>query len=186
MEFASELVVPGGSNLVEGNLVQGGIYVVLGLGAKSVFGLPGLIAVSADSFTKATTGRHLYEHLGMAAVHPRKSRSGFGRLRGDEKMKNEAEELEPLKSSVKLASEYILPGGSNLVEGDFAQGGIHAALGFVARSIFGLPGLIAVSANSFTKATTGRHIHEHLGLGICQGRKSRRAIETLSMAATLT
>lgn len=65
VEFASELVVPGGSNLVEGNLVQGGIYVVLGLVARSIFGLPGVIAVSADSFTKATTGRHIYEHLGL-------------------------------------------------------------------------------------------------------------------------
>jgi hypothetical protein len=65
IEFASELAVPGGSNLVGGNLVQGGIYVVLGIVAKSIFGLPGLIAVSADSFTKATTGRHLYEHLGL-------------------------------------------------------------------------------------------------------------------------
>ena len=88
-------------------------------------------------------------------------------------MKSETEELEPLKSSVKLAGEYILPGGSNLVEGDFVQGGIHAVLGLVARSIFGLPGLIAVSANSFTKATTGRHIHEHLGLGIGQEKKEQ-------------
>ena len=89
-------------------------------------------------------------------------------------MKSEAEELEPLKSSVKLASEYILPGGSNLVAGDFVQGGIHAVLGLIARSVFGLPGLIAVSANSFTKATTGRHIHEHLGLGIGQEKEQTR------------
>lgn len=88
-------------------------------------------------------------------------------------MKSEAEELEPLDSSVKLASEYIVPGGSNLVEGDFVQGGVHAVLGLVARSMFGLPGLILVSANSFTKATTGRHIHEHLGLGIDQNQKER-------------
>ena len=88
-------------------------------------------------------------------------------------MKSEAEELEPLKNSVKLASEYLLPGGSNLVECDFVQGGIHAVLGLVARSMFGLPGLIAVSANSFTKATTGRHIHEHLGLGTGQGQKEQ-------------
>ena len=86
-------------------------------------------------------------------------------------MKSEAEELEPLKSSAKLASEYILPGGSNLVAGDFVQGGIHVVLGLIARSVFGLPGLIAVSANSFTKATTGRHIHEHLGLGIASPKK---------------
>jgi len=88
-------------------------------------------------------------------------------------MKSEAEELEPLKSSVKFASEYLSPGGSNLVEGNYVQGAIHAALGLIARSVFGLPGLIAVSANSFTKATTGRHIHEHLGLGIGQKKEEQ-------------
>src|SRR5438105_15280127 len=65
VDFASELIVPGGSNLVEGNIKQGAIHAVLGLVASSVFGLPGLLAVSANSFTKATTGRHLYEHLGL-------------------------------------------------------------------------------------------------------------------------
>ena len=67
VDFASELIVPGGSNLVEGNLKVGVIHAVLGLVAKSMFGLPGLIAVSANSFTKATTGRHLFEHLGIGA-----------------------------------------------------------------------------------------------------------------------
>lgn len=95
-------------------------------------------------------------------------------------MKSEANELEALNDSAKLASEYIVPGGSNLVEGDFVQGGIHAVLGLIARSMFGLPGLIAVSANSFTKATTGRHIHEHLGLGICQ----KQTEQTSHQAAT--
>jgi len=74
---------------------------------------------------------------------------------------------------VKFASEYLSPGGSNLVEGNYVQGALHAALGLIARSVFGLPGLIAVSANSFTKATTGRHIHEHLGLGIGQERQEQ-------------
>ncbi|MGA9768410.1 MAG: DUF6072 family protein [Blastocatellia bacterium] len=92
-------------------------------------------------------------------------------------MKSEAEEQDPLKSGMKLASEYIVPGGSNLLEGDLAQGAIHAVLGIVARSVFGLPGLIAVSANSFTKATTGRHIHEHLGLGIGQQKKEQTSYQ---------
>ena len=70
-----------------------------------------------------------------------------------------------LKTGVDFASEFVVPGGSNLMEGNLVQGGIHVVLGLIARSMFGLPGLIAVSANSFTKATTGRHIHEHLGLG---------------------
>ncbi|MGA9768411.1 MAG: DUF6072 family protein [Blastocatellia bacterium] len=70
-----------------------------------------------------------------------------------------------LKTGVEFASELVVPGGSNLVEGNYVQGAIHVVLGIVARSVFGLPGLIAVSANSFTKATTGRHIYEHLGFG---------------------
>ena len=88
-------------------------------------------------------------------------------------MKSEAEELEPLRSSAKFASEYFSPGGSNMVKGDLVQGVLHATLGLIARSVFGLPGLIAVSANSFTKATTGRHIHEHLGLGIGQKKEEQ-------------
>ncbi len=76
-----------------------------------------------------------------------------------------------LKTGVDFASELIVPGGSNLVEGNYVQGAIHVALGLIARSMFGLPGLIAVSANSFTKATTGRHIHEHLGLGSASPKK---------------
>lgn len=88
-------------------------------------------------------------------------------------MNSEPEELEPLNNSVKLASEYLLPGGSNLIEGDLVQGGIHAVLGLVAKSIFGLPGLIAVSANSFTKATTGHHLFEFLGLGIGQNKEEQ-------------
>ena len=76
-----------------------------------------------------------------------------------------ADSPQALKTGVDFASELVVPGGSNLVEGNYVQGAIHVVLGIVAKSMFGLPGLIAVSANSFTKATTGRHIHEHLGLG---------------------
>ena len=88
---------------------------------------------------------------------------------------NNPQESSPqaLKTGVDFASELIVPGGSNLVEGNYVQGALHAALGLIARSVFGLPGLIAVSANSFTKATTGRHIHEHLGLGIGQKKEEQ-------------
>ncbi len=76
-----------------------------------------------------------------------------------------------VRTGVDFASELILPGGSNLAEGNYKQGAIHAVLGLVAKSVFGLPGLIAVSANSFTKATTCRHLYEHLGL--LQGSSDR-------------
>lgn len=68
-----------------------------------------------------------------------------------------------LKKGVMLSSEFFLPGASNLVKGDLKQGGIHAIVGMAAKTAFGLPGLLLVSANSFTKAVTGRHLHEHLG-----------------------
>ena len=84
-----------------------------------------------------------------------------------------ADSPQALKTGVDFASELVVPGGSNLVEGNYVQGAIHVVLGIVAKSMFGLPGLIAVSANSFTKATTGRHIHEHLGLGVGQKQKEQ-------------
>jgi|SRR5215471_13604616 len=79
-------------------------------------------------------------------------------------MAEEARPLEALQPAVTFASEFVVPGGANLVKGDFKTGGIHALLGVLARMQFGMPGLIAVSANSVTKAITGRHIPEILGL----------------------
>lgn len=70
----------------------------------------------------------------------------------------------PLKNAISFASEAVVPGGSNLVKGDLKQAAIHGAAGLVAKSLFGLPGLILVTANSFVKATTGAHLHDHLGL----------------------
>jgi len=77
----------------------------------------------------------------------------------------DAQKVQSLKTAVEFSTEALIPGGSNLVKGDLKQAGIHAVLGFAARSAFGLPGLIVVSANSFTKAVTGRHLFEFLGLG---------------------
>ena len=89
-----------------------------------------------------------------------------------------------VKTGVDFASELIVPGGSNLVEGDFKQGAIHAVLGLIAKSMFGLPGLIAVSANSFTKATTGRHLHEHLGIGARPREQAPSRYETAAPVET--
>lgn len=69
-----------------------------------------------------------------------------------------------VKLAASFASETLVPGGANLVQGDFGQAGLHLVLGFAARSLFGLPGLVLVSANSLVKAKTGRHLTEHLGL----------------------
>ena len=67
-----------------------------------------------------------------------------------------------INNAVKLVGEILVPGGSNLIKGDIKQGAIHAALGIAARIAFGLPGLLLVSANSYSKATTGRNLTENL------------------------
>lgn len=71
--------------------------------------------------------------------------------------------LDALNLGLKAAGEVVVPGGSNLIKGDFKQGGIHAALGLLAKIWFGLPGLALVSADSFTKAVSGQHLFELLG-----------------------
>jgi len=65
-----------------------------------------------------------------------------------------------MKLGAGFAGEVLVPGGSNLVKGDFKQAGIHAVLGIAARMAFGLPGVLLVSANSFSKAITGHHLYE--------------------------
>jgi hypothetical protein len=70
LEFASEIMVPGGSNLVKGDLVQAGVHFILGYVAKAAFGLPGLALVSANSVTKALTGHHLVEYINAYAAQP--------------------------------------------------------------------------------------------------------------------
>jgi hypothetical protein len=65
LKLGAEVLVPGGSNIVKGDLGTAAAHVVLGLGTKALFGLPGLIAVSANSLSNAFTGRGLLSHLGF-------------------------------------------------------------------------------------------------------------------------
>ena len=67
---------------------------------------------------------------------------------------------EAVKLGAGFAGEVLVPGGSNLVKGDFKQAGIHAVLGIAAKMAFGFPGMLLVSANSFSKAVTGHHLYE--------------------------
>jgi hypothetical protein len=89
-------------------------------------------------------------------------------------MKDESAVNDPLKRTLMFAGELLVPGGSNVVKGDYKQAGIHAVLGLVAKSFLGLPGLILVSANSFSKASTGRHLAEELR-GACDDEAEEAA-----------
>jgi len=70
VQFSSEVLFPGGSNFVKGDLRQGSIHAVLGVAARLAFGFPGLVLVSANSLAKAVTGRHLYETVAGLYVVP--------------------------------------------------------------------------------------------------------------------
>ncbi len=72
------------------------------------------------------------------------------------------ESSQSLRTGVQFAGEALLPGGSNIVNGDFLKGGIYAIVGLAAKAMFGLPGLLIVSANSFADAATGHNIIESL------------------------
>lgn len=77
-------------------------------------------------------------------------------------MSNETVAQQSLQTGVQISSEILVPGGSNLVKGDFRQAGLHAGLSLLARAMFGLPGALLVTTNSIAKAVTGRHLHEHV------------------------
>lgn len=68
---------------------------------------------------------------------------------------------EPIKNAVQLASEFVVPGGSNLIKGDIKTGGLHLLLGLAAGALLGPIGVLAVGANSYSRATTGLNVYEH-------------------------
>ena len=68
----------------------------------------------------------------------------------------------PVKVAAQFASELLVPGGSNYINGDFVTGGLHTLLGLAARSVLGFPGMMIIAANSFAKATTGRNLLAYL------------------------
>ena len=80
-------------------------------------------------------------------------------------MASATENVQTVKTGLQFVSEAVIPGGSNLINGDLKQAAIHAVLGIIAGSVFGIPGALLVAANSFTKATTGHHIYEALNIG---------------------
>jgi uncharacterized protein DUF6072 len=76
-----------------------------------------------------------------------------------------AADVGALKTGLQFASEAVIPGGSNLIAGNYKQAAIHAGLGLLAGAFFGPLGVLAVAANSFTRATTGHHMYEALNIG---------------------
>ena len=56
-------VVPGASQLIEGNVKSGVLYAIGGLAARAFLGPIGWLAFGADSMSKSISGKHLHEHF---------------------------------------------------------------------------------------------------------------------------
>lgn len=90
---------------------------------------------------------------------------------------------DPLRVAVSVVSETLIPGASNMLKGDFKDGAIYAVAGLLAKSLFGVPGLVVVAASSIAKATTGVNVTDALlnrGEGAGSAPKSRAATASAS------
>ena len=64
-----------------------------------------------------------------------------------------------LANGARLIGETVItPGTSLLVDGQIISGLIHVGLGIVARATLGLPGLVLVAANSYSKTVSGKSL----------------------------
>ena len=58
-----EVVLPGGSLLLEGDIKGGVVHAALGIAAAVVLGPFGRLLVSTNAFSRATTRKNLTEHF---------------------------------------------------------------------------------------------------------------------------
>ena len=64
-------------------------------------------------------------------------------------------------NALKIASEYFVgPGTSQVLAGNIGSGLIHFGAGIVAKSLLGPLGVLLVCANSYSNATTDRHLYQ--------------------------
>lgn len=64
--------IPGSSQLLDGNVKAGAVYVALGLVSKRLLGGTALWAVAADSFARSVSGKGLLDHI-REAIPSKKS-----------------------------------------------------------------------------------------------------------------
>ncbi len=66
-----------------------------------------------------------------------------------------------IQNGVKMVGEVILPGTSLLLDGDIKGGAGHAIVGLATWAYLG-PVRLLVSANSFSKSVSDKHLYRHL------------------------
>lgn len=68
-----------------------------------------------------------------------------------------------LRNGVKVLGEAALvPGASLLLDGKIKSGALHVGGGILAKLVFGLPGVLVVAANSYSKSVTGQSLLQNL------------------------
>jgi hypothetical protein len=73
-----------------------------------------------------------------------------------------SQENSVLKNGARLIGEtFISPGTSLLCDGQIKSGLLHAGAGLVARFTLGMPGLLLVAADSYSKTVTGKSLWQH-------------------------
>jgi hypothetical protein len=67
-----------------------------------------------------------------------------------------------VENGVKLVGEGLLPGTSQLIDGEIKSGLGYAAVGILAAAVFGPLGWVAVAGDSYSRSVTGKGLWEHL------------------------
>jgi len=65
-KLLGETILPGTSLLMDGQFVNGIAHTAVGIAARLAFGPVGLLLVCADSFSKSTTDKNLWDHVSGA------------------------------------------------------------------------------------------------------------------------
>jgi hypothetical protein len=67
--------------------------------------------------------------------------------------------MKTLDHGIKLITDFgVLPGSSQILNGNYSSGLSHAAVGIAGRIALGPVGWVLTAANSFSKSTTDKHI----------------------------
>jgi hypothetical protein len=85
-------------------------------------------------------------------------------------------ELDKITNGLKVIGETILPGTSQLMEGNVASGAGHAITGIAARILIGPIGWGIVAANSFSKSVSGNSLLD-MARGVIKKKAQPEATE---------
>lgn len=89
----------------------------------------------------------------------------------------------PLRAGLAFCGEYLVPGGSHLVQGDMKGAATHGVLGFAAGMLFGFPARLLVSANSLRTASVRGTIEPKME---AEDMQTLEATETAAVEAAET